>query len=148
MTQNNDFGAAWTEGKNKLSHNNVFGALSCQIPSIHDKSGSSPTYTCPRHGFLLGPLLSLPSMSKLFVIHHAPDPSCHRGSQSGLEKQQQVQVLLAFTGSPPSWNLELPEGSPEILMVCFSLHTLFCLYFYLCLISLKRDENCFFVNFG
>lgn len=105
----------------------------------------------PTTRFHMGSPCCLPSMSKLFVIHYAPAHSIIK-SPSELGEQTASPHLLGLCWPLPRVEnlpaLNSQGALPEILMGYFSLHTLFCLYFYLCLISLKRSGNCFFVDFA
>lgn len=144
MTQNNDFGAAWTEGWNKLSHNNVFGALLVMPNSKHPWQVRVVTYIhLPTTWFPTGALAVAPQHVQ--IICHS---SCSRPIVPYKKSKRTWETIaspspLGFPWPPPhgTWT---SQRALRKLWWCFSRHTLFCLYFYLCLISLKRDENCQF----
>lgn len=154
MTQNDDFGVVSTEGKKKLSHSNIPGPL-CTMPIFNHSTPWQARITTwiylPTRGFHTGGPCSLPIMSKLFVVRHAPDPFLSYKSKWTWETNSKSKSMWLFLNPLDRRRtscLELPEVSPWSSDGFFLLHTLFCLYFHLCLTSLKRGGNCFFVNLG
>lgn len=109
---------------------------------------NTPAHHKISHG---GPLLSPQHVQ---IIRHplCSRPICHIKSPSELGEQTASPRLLGIRWPLPREenlpSLNSPGALPKILMGYFSLHTVFCLYFYLCLISLKRSGNCFFVDFA
>lgn len=151
----NDSGVGWTEEEKKLACSDAPGALFA-LPnfkySISWWVRATAWIHLPTTAFQAGgPLLSLPSMPTLSFItlqtHFVTEEV-----KKNLENKEQVQVHLAFPESPRREKnllaLNSQSALPEILGGYFSLHTLDCPISNLCLISLERGGNCFFVTFG